>query len=115
MEVTMPAKKTGAVVKPRKAGMKRGTKRIAETSAHPYGASRETWISASEFKARCLDLMDSVRDGHDPVVITKHGVPVARLVPFEESRPGLVGSMRGSVLWYGDLVSPIDVKWDADK
>ena len=38
-----------------------------------------------------------------------------KLVPFEEQRPGLVGSMRGTVLWYGDLISPVDVEWDADK
>jgi prevent-host-death family protein len=92
------------------------SKRVAETPAHAYKADpRETWISASDFKARCLELMDTVHDRHDPIVITKHGVPVARLVPFEEERPSLVGSMRGTVLWYGDLISPIDVKWDADK
>lgn len=91
-------------------------KRVAETAAHPYKADpHEIWISASEFKARCLELMDTVHDRHDPIVITKHGIPVAKLVPFEEQRPGLVGSMRGTVLWYGDLISPVDVEWDADK
>jgi prevent-host-death family protein len=110
MEVTMPAKKTRTLTRaPGK------SKHVAETAAHAYKAgSHETWISASEFKARCLELMDIVNDRHDPIVITKHGVPVARLVPFEQERPGLVGSMRGTVLWYGDLVSPIDVKWDVD-
>lgn len=102
----MPTGKTG----------KTRAKRVAETATHAYGAaSNETWISASEFKARCLELMDEVNDRHDPIIITKHGVPVAKLVPFEEKRIGLVGSMRGTVLSYGDLISPIDVQWDADE
>lgn len=107
----MPAKKTKRSTKTASKG-----KRVAETVTHVYNAvPHETWISASEFKARCLELMDTVNDRHDPIVITKHGVPVARLVPFDEERPGLVGSMRGTVLWYGDLISPMDVKWDADE
>jgi prevent-host-death family protein len=107
----MPAKKTKTPTRtPGK------SKHVAETATHAYKTEpRETWISASEFKARCLELMDTVNDRHDPIVITKHGVPVAKLVPFKEERPSLVGSMRGTVLWYGDLVSPIDVKWDADE
>lgn len=106
----MPAKKVKPAVKAAT------SKRVAEAAAQPYKATpHETWISASEFKARCLELMDTVHDRHDPIVITKHGIPVAKLVPFEEQRPGLVGSMRGTVLWYGDLISPIDVEWDADK
>ncbi len=107
----MPIKKSKPVTKP---ALK--SKRVMETAAQPYKAvPNETWISASEFKARCLELMDTVHDGHAPIVITKRGIPVAKLVPFEEKRPGLVGSMRGTVLWYGDLISPIDVEWDADK
>lgn len=107
----MPAKK----IKKAKKTISKG-KRVAESTAQAYNAApHETWISASDFKARCLELMDTVNDRHDPIVITKHGIPVAKLIAFEEERPGLVGSMRGTVLWYGDLISPIDVKWDADE
>ncbi len=90
--------------------------RVAETTAQPYNAgTHDTRISASEFKARCLELMDTVRDTHETIIITKHGTPVAKLVPFEEEFPSAVGYMRGTVLWYGDLISPIDVEWDANK
>ncbi len=90
--------------------------RVAEAAAQPYNAGvRETRISASEFKARCLELMDTVRDRHETIIITKHGTPVAKLVPFEDELPNAVGYMCGSVLWYGDLISPIDVEWDANK
>lgn len=91
-------------------------KRVAETAAQPYTTGiHETRISASEFKARCLELMDTVHDTHEQIVITKHGTPVAKLVPFEEKFPSAVGYMRGTVLSYGDLISPIDAEWDANK
>lgn len=51
-------------------------------------------------------------------MITKHGKPVAQLVPVpgpKAKRLGIVGSMKGSVLWEGDIISPIDVEWDAMK
>jgi antitoxin (DNA-binding transcriptional repressor) of toxin-antitoxin stability system len=46
-------------------------------------------------------------------VVTKHGIPVAKLVPYEEEAPDIVGFMKGSVLWSGDIVSPIDSEWEA--
>jgi hypothetical protein len=35
--------------------------------------------------------------------------------PGTTAQTSMVGSMRDTVLWYGDLISPIDVEWDADK
>jgi len=88
--------------------------RVRETTTKTYGAPREERIAAGEFKARCLELMDQVRDRRKSIVITKHGVPVAQLVPYTERAPEtFIGSMRGTVLWEGDLISPIDVEWDA--
>ncbi len=77
-----------------------------------------TTIPAGEFKAKCLKLLDEVAEKRETLVITKHGKPVAQLIPMEEApaeRQGIVGSMRGSVLWEGDIISPIDVEWDAMK
>lgn len=88
--------------------------RVRETAAPAYGAPREEWIAASEFKARCLELMDQVRNRSESIVITKHGVPVAQLIPYQqEEKPTIIGHMRGTVLWEGDLISPLDVEWDA--
>jgi prevent-host-death family protein len=75
------------------------------------GGSRE--ISAGEFKARCLALMDEVRDRGGEYVITKRGTPVARLVPVRMERRPLLGSMKGTVKVLGDIVSPLDEPWDA--
>lgn len=77
-----------------------------------------TTIPAGEFKAKCLKLLDEVAAKRETLVITKHGKPVAEVRPIPEpkvERQGIVGSMKGSVLWEGDIISPIDVEWDAMK
>jgi prevent-host-death family protein len=73
-----------------------------------------TTIPAGEFKAKCLKLLDKVAEDRQPLIITKHGKPVAQLVPVP-AQGNIVGSMKGSVLWMGDIISPIDVEWDAMK
>ena len=71
-------------------------------------------VSASEFKTHCLRLMDQVQRERREIIITKHGRPVARLLPFDASVPDILGCMRGAVSHYGDLTSPIEEKWEAD-
>lgn len=74
-----------------------------------------TSISAAEFKAKCLDLMDSVSETGASIVVTKRGRPVAMLAPVRPSRNSLRGIMKGRIRIIGDIVSPIDVVWDAEK
>ena len=68
-------------------------------------------IAASEFKARCLAVLDTVAETRAEYVVTKHGRPVARLVPLDE-RPSLHGSVRVLAQrdedWFStaDLVEP---------
>lgn len=71
-------------------------------------------ISAGQFKAQCLKLMDEVKTRHEEVVITKRGKPVARLVPYEETPVPIHGFMKNTVIIIGDVVSPTGVKWDVD-
>ncbi|MGD0730718.1 MAG: type II toxin-antitoxin system prevent-host-death family antitoxin [Terracidiphilus sp.] len=71
-------------------------------------------IAAGEFKSKCLKLLDKVAESRETLVITKHGKPVAQVVPMP-AEENIVGSMKGSVLWMGDIISPIDVEWDAMK
>ena len=71
-------------------------------------------IAAGEFKARCLKILDEVQRSRKPVIILKRGKPVAKLVPVDERPPSFIGSMKGTMEIIGDIVSPIDVKWDAD-
>lgn len=68
-------------------------------------------IPAGEFKAKCLALLDEVRDQHEEIIVTKRGKPVAKLVPIENhGRPSLAHMVR----FMGDVESPIDVEWEAD-
>jgi prevent-host-death family protein len=71
-------------------------------------------VPAADFKARCLELLDRVRDERRRIVVTKHGKPVARVVPFEDEPESVVGFLRDSVVSYGDVTSPIDELWEAD-
>lgn len=82
--------------------------RKPRATAAPAGApARE--IPAGEFKAKCLALMDRVRERGEEYVITKHGKPVAKLVPVadEAQVPSLFGCMKGTVIQYGDIISPV--------
>ena len=71
-------------------------------------------MKASEFKAKCLQLMDEVADGGGEVVITKNGKPVSRLVPYRERPKSFFGADRGRMKIVGDIVGPIDVEWEAE-
>jgi prevent-host-death family protein len=73
-------------------------------------------VSAAVFKATCLELMDRVRETGMEYVVTKHGKPVAKLVPYAESdRKSWFGSMRGTVLKYDRPLDPIDAEYDIDR
>jgi len=72
-------------------------------------------IKASEFKAKCLALIDEVAGTGDPIVITKHGKPLAELVPHRTPKRSPLGVWKGKVIIKGDIISPIDVEWDALK
>jgi len=74
----------------------------------------QTAIAAGEFKAKCLQLLDDVAETRGTLVITKHGKPVARLVPVEPEQR-LFGALKGSVVGEMDVVSPISTEWEAAK
>ena len=64
-------------------------------------------MRAGEFKARCLKVMDQVGATREPVIITKRGRPVAKLVPVEKRGDGIFGSLEGVVEIVGDIESPV--------
>lgn len=77
------------------------------------GATFSREVSAGEFKARCLALMNEVRDSGGEYIITKRGAPVAKLVPVRIERRPLLGSMKGTVKVLGDIVAPLNEPWNA--
>lgn len=72
-------------------------------------------IKASEFKAKCLALIDEVAKSGDRLVITKNGKPLADLVPHQLPMRSPVGIWKGKIAIKGDIISPIDVEWEALK
>jgi prevent-host-death family protein len=73
-------------------------------------------LAAADFKARCLELMDRVRETGAEYTITKHGRPVARLVPcVDTERNALFGSGKGTVLALHEPFDPVDADWTLDE
>jgi prevent-host-death family protein len=72
-------------------------------------------IKASEFKARCLALMDEVAATHEAVVITKNGKPVAQLVPVARKPKSVFGFMKEEIEILGDIVGPLEDVWETER
>lgn len=64
-------------------------------------------MPAGEFKTHCLRVMEQVRTTRQPVVITKRGRPVAKLVPVAAPRDDVFGCLKGVVEIVGDIESPL--------
>lgn len=71
-------------------------------------------IAAGEFKAKCLALLDEVAETGEEILVTKRGKVVARLAPIADAP-----SLKGSILYQGDLISPVidwpGPDWPADE
>ena len=80
------------------------------------GSDRARTITASEFRAKCLALMDEVADTGEEIVITKWGAPVARLYAYRKKRPEtLYGKYKGQIKIHGDIVGPVmDDDWEEE-
>lgn len=74
----------------------------------------EITLPAAEFKAKCLALIDRVRERGEPITITKRGRVVARLVPAgdENERPWI--GLRGRGTWTGDPYAPVVEESDVE-
>ena len=68
-------------------------------------------IGAAKFREQCLALLD--RLDTDGLVITKHGKPVARVIPYDHRDADLIGSLRDKIEVKGDIFTT-GARWDAD-
>ena len=68
-------------------------------------------IGAAKFKEQCLALLDQL--DADGLIITKHGKPVARVIPYERQWGDLIGSLRHKITIKGDIFST-GIRWDAE-
>lgn len=76
-------------------------------------------VPISEFKAKCLALLERVRTTSEPIRVTRHGKPVAEIVPPTPTmdRSKWIGSLKGTVEILGDIISPATAKeeWEAER
>jgi prevent-host-death family protein len=74
-------------------------------------------VAISEFKAKCLALLEQVRQTRKPIRVTRFGKPVAEIVPptIVQDRASWVGSMKDSIEILGDIISPAndEDEWEA--
>ncbi len=71
-------------------------------------------IEASEFKAKCLKLMNEVAESGEEIIITKNGKPFSRLTPYRQRPESLFGIDKGRMEIFGDIVEPVDVEWETE-
>ena len=70
-------------------------------------------MKASEFKAKCLHLMDEVNRTGEEITITKNGKPVSILKAYRTIPKTLFGLHKGKMQSKDDLIAPLDIDWDA--
>ena len=63
-------------------------------------------MAAGQFKSTCLAVLDEVKSTGEPVLVTKHGKPVAKVVPLEPADDDIFGYMAGRIKIVGDIVAP---------
>ena len=68
-------------------------------------------IAASKFKEICLSLLDNIDD--EGIIITKHGIPVAKLTSIQEEYRDLIGSLKNKIVIHGNIFSTGE-KWNAE-
>ena len=70
-------------------------------------------VAATEFKAHCLALLEEVRQTRQPLLVTRHGKPVVEISPYMSRSSEQPNPLKGSLLFEGDVISPIEEKWDS--
>jgi prevent-host-death family protein len=66
-------------------------------------------IKASEFKVKCLALIDEVGRTGESVVITRNGKPIAELSPYKQRKRNARGILKGRLVVTGDIISPVGI------
>ena len=65
-------------------------------------------IAAAAFKAQCLTLMEDVHSTKQPLLITKRGKPIAKLIPVQDGDDDFIGRLRGVFEVVGDIEAPVE-------
>jgi len=71
-------------------------------------------IKASEFKSKCLRLMNQVNETGEEIIVTKNGVPISKLVPFRAPVSSLFGLHKKQLRSQDSLIEPVGEPWDVE-
>ena len=72
-------------------------------------------ISTGKFKTQCLTLIDEVAQTHEPIIITKYGKPMVKVIPFESTKDTDHEPLKETATFIDDIISPINEEWEANK
>ena len=70
-------------------------------------------VTISEFKNKCLKLLDQIVNSNEELVITKNQKPVAKLISYQEQPKTLCGQGVGQIKILGNIMQSLDTEWDA--
>jgi prevent-host-death family protein len=71
-------------------------------------------VTATELKAKCLELMRDLHDRKDTAIhITKRGKPYVKLIPADEGEGSFYACLKGMAKIHGDLTEPTGGDWEA--
>jgi len=72
-------------------------------------------IPVSEFKAKCLALLNQVAQSRETLIITKHGRQIVKVIPYQKERDHVEKPLKDAATYIGDIVSPIEEIWEFDE
>ena len=76
----------------------------------------EQYVSKSSFKAKALEYFREVESSGKSLIITDHGKPVLKIVPYEHDPAEILKALRGSVIRYDDPFEPVGLDdWEAPR
>ena len=75
----------------------------------------EQTIPINTLKTQCYQLAQQVSHDHLHLIVTKHGKPILRILPYDFPSESGLNSLKGTAIWKDDLMRPINAVWDANQ
>jgi antitoxin (DNA-binding transcriptional repressor) of toxin-antitoxin stability system len=73
-------------------------------------------MAVGKFKAECLREIENIQQTGEPLIVTKRGKPIVKIIPiFEEEQGSFFGCMKNTFSIEGDIMAPIEDHWNIDE
>jgi prevent-host-death family protein len=86
---------------------------IDNNGGHLAQSAMTKTMTASECKAKFLDVLDQVGSKGERIIVTRDGKPIAEIIPFVERPDSIIGALKGAVTMMGDIEEPTGEAWEA--